>query len=233
MFLKAISGSDNVYRLKYALTLLANNKPEDFKKWLGSYSQIVEEEVQSENYLVSKEKRIQLYKDTAILLGQDTIRYKIKYEGYKYQKKSSAEDNKIYLVLSNGEEHSITASGTSDFNFSFQPMDDYRLIIQRENIKAEDILLNERMTPEQRKAQFLKPSPTQKDELPLQKGMKYQFSSGKYKIPPQYLNSLKELKGSYQSPAETAVDLTALVKELQLADGEVYTIQVCQGRDSG
>jgi outer membrane protein OmpA-like peptidoglycan-associated protein len=224
---------DNVYRLKYALILLANNKPEDFKKWIGSYSQIVEEEVQSENYLVSKEKRIQLYKDTAILLGLDTIKFKIKYEGYKYQRRSSAEDNRIYLVLSNGEEHSINASGTSDFNFSFQPMDDYKLIVQRENIKADDILDNGKLSPEQRKAQFLKPDPTQKDELILQKGMKYQFSSGKYKIPPQYINNLEELKGSYQSPEESAIDLTALVKELQLANGEVYTIRFIRAETPG
>jgi outer membrane protein OmpA-like peptidoglycan-associated protein len=227
---------DNVYRLRYALVLLANNKPEEFKQWLGMYSQIVERETKGENYLVSKEKRIQLYKDSSIVLVSntqdlDTIHFKIKYEGYKYQRRSSVEDNQIYLVLSNGEEYSITASGTDDFNFSFQPMENYKLIVQRENIMAEDILTNEELTPEQRKTNFLKPPPIQKDELKLQWGMKYQFSSGKYRIPPQYINTLKEIAGNYQSPAANTVDLTALVKELQLADGEIYTIKFVRADD--
>jgi outer membrane protein OmpA-like peptidoglycan-associated protein len=227
---------DNSYRLKYALVLLVNNKPLEFKQWLDSYSQVVEEEIQSENYLVSKEKRTQLYKDTAIVLisnsqNIDTVRYKIKYEGYKYQKKSTAEDDKIYLVLSNGDEYSITASGTKDFNFSFQPMQNYKLIIQRENIKVEDIFTNEKLTPEQRKTHFLNPPPIQKDELRLQSGMKYQFSSGKYKIPPEYINTLKEIAGNFQSPAANTVDLTALVKELQLDNDEIYTIKFVKSDD--
>lgn len=229
---------ENTYRLKYALVLLNNNKQEEFKQWLGRYSQIVEEEVQGENYLVSKEKRTQLYKDTSIVLVSntqsiDTIDFKIKYEGYQYRKKSTTEDNQIYLVLNNGDEYSITASGTKDFNFSFQPMEDYMLTIQRENIMAEDILANKNLTSEQRTANFLKPAPIQKDELRLQSGMKYQFSSGKYKIPPQYINTLKQLAGSYQSPSASAIDLTALVKELQLNNGEIYTIKFIRVEELG
>jgi outer membrane protein OmpA-like peptidoglycan-associated protein len=222
--------ADNVYRLKYALVLLANNKPEEFKHWLDSYSQIVEEEVKGENYLVSKEKRIQLYKDTFVILGSntqnpDTIHFKIKYEGYQYRKRSFPQDNQLFLVLSNGDEYSINASVNADFNFSFQPMEDYKLVIQRENIKAEDILANKTLTPEQRVTNFLKPPPIQQDELKLQSGMKYQFSSGKYKIPPEYINTLKEIAVNYQRPASNTVDLTALVKELQLADEQIYTIR--------
>jgi outer membrane protein OmpA-like peptidoglycan-associated protein/tetratricopeptide (TPR) repeat protein len=227
---------DNAYRLKYAYVLLADNKPEEFKHWLGIYSKIVDEEIQSENVIVSKENRIKLYKDTSIVLGsntqlKDTIRFKIKYEGFHRRRSSVAEENQIFLVMDNGNEYSITASGTNDFNFSFQPMDNYKLIVQRENIEAENILANNKLTPEQRKTNFLKPTPVQKDEVLLQKGMKYQFSSGKYKIPPQYINSLKELAGDYQNPAANAVDLTALVKELQLADGDIYTIRFVKVED--
>jgi outer membrane protein OmpA-like peptidoglycan-associated protein len=221
---------DNTYRLKYAMVLLANNKLTEFKKWLASYSQIVDEEIKGENYLVSKEKRIQLYKDTAVIVstkteGIDTIRFKIKYEGYQFRKRSTAVEDQLFLLLGNGNEYSITASGTKDFNFSFQPMEDYRLIIQQENINAEDILMTETLTPEERKAIFLNPPPIQKDELRLQSGMKFQFSSGKYKIPPQYINTIKGIASNYQSSAPGTVDLTALVKELQLADGGIYTIK--------
>lgn len=221
---------DNSYRLKYALVLLGDNKPEEFKKWLGIYSQFIDKELLDENSLVAKEKRMQLYKDTSIVLGlntskADTISFKIKYEGYQYRKKSSFDDNQLYMVLGNGDEYSIAASGTKDFNFSFQPMEKYKLILQHENIIAENILSNKKLTPEQRKSNFLNPSPVQKDELELQSGMKYQFSSGKYKIPPQYINTLKEMAGSYQNSAANTVDLTALVKELQLNNGEIYTIK--------
>ncbi len=216
---------DNAYRLKYALVLLADNKIVEFKQWLKLYNQIVEEEIQSQNYLVSKEKRIQLYKDTAIILASDTLPFKIKYEAYQYKRRTATEDNQLYLVLNSGDEYSINASSTKDFNFSFQPMEKYKLVIQRENIKADEILSNDRLTAEERTSLFLNPPPIQKDELLLQNGMKYQFSSGKYKIPPQYLNTIKELAGTYQRPAASTVDLTALVKELQLSDGEIYTIR--------
>ena len=91
----------NAYRLKYALVLLANNKPAEFKHWLGLYNQVVDEELKSDNYLVSSEKRIQLYKDTAIVLssaqGADTMRFKIKYAGYQYRRKSLLKINRSIL----------------------------------------------------------------------------------------------------------------------------------------
>jgi outer membrane protein OmpA-like peptidoglycan-associated protein len=228
----------NVYKLKYALVLLANNKPDEFKHWIGLYNQVVEEEVKSENYLVSSEKRIQMYKDTSVVLvsntqGKDTIRFKIKYAGYQNRKRSTIEDKQLYIVLSNGDEYTITASETNDFNFSFQPMENYKLIIQQENIKAEDILNDNKLTPQKQKSIFLNPPPTQKDELKLEKGMKYQFSSGQYKITPEYLSSVNEIAGKYQVKNANAVDLTALVKELQLANGEIYTIKFERTIDPG
>lgn len=227
---------DNAYRLKYAYTLLANNKTEEFKKWLGIYSTYVDEEIQSENVIVSKENRIKFYKDTLIVLSSnaqaaDTIRFKIKYEGYQHRRSSTTGPDQIFLVMGNGDEHSIKESASNDFNFSFMPMESYKLIVQRENIEATDIISNKRLTPEQRKAQFLKPEPIQKDEVILQKGMTYQFSSGKYKIQPQYLNAVKEMAGKYQSSGGNTVDLSILVKELQLSDGEVYTIKFAKADD--
>jgi outer membrane protein OmpA-like peptidoglycan-associated protein len=221
---------NNVYRLKYALVLLANNKPEEFKHWLGLYNQVVDKDIKGENNLISSEKRAQIYKDTSVVLlsnnqAPDTIRFKIKYAGYQYRKKAPTEDNQIYIVLDNGDEYAINATTTNDFKFSFQPMEDYKLIIQHENITADNILKNEKLTPEQRKRIFLSPPPTQKDELNLQKGMKYQFSSGRYTITPQYINTLKELAGTFKSNDADAVDLTALVKEQQLVNGEIYTIK--------
>ena len=39
--------ASNVYRLKYALTLLANDKTGEFRKWLGRYNAIVEDEIET------------------------------------------------------------------------------------------------------------------------------------------------------------------------------------------
>jgi outer membrane protein OmpA-like peptidoglycan-associated protein len=221
---------NNMYRLKYALVLYANNKTDAFKYWIDEYSQVVNNEIEGENYLISTENRVKLYKDTAIVLAAgspepDTIAFKIRYAGYQYKRRSSDDDNKIYLVLSNGDEHAIEASATSDFKFSFQPMDEYYLIVEKANIEAENILIDSRLTPAQLKQNFLDPPPVQKDVLKLQKAMKYQFSSGKYKITPEYINSIKSLAGEYQSSGESAVDLTALVKELQLDEDAVFMIR--------
>ncbi|MBN1597833.1 MAG: OmpA family protein [Bacteroidales bacterium] len=221
---------NNAYRLKYALVLLENNKVEEFKYWLNEYSQVVEAEIKSENYLVSSENRIQLYKDTSIVSASDTLKFKIKYEGYKYRRRSD-EEKQIFIILSNGDDYTINASETDDFKFSFQPMEDYKLIIQHEDILAEDVLANDLLSPAQRKSKFLMPPPIQTGELQLEKGMKYQFSSGKYKITPEYLNTVNELKRKYQSPDANTVDLTALVKELQLAEGDIYTIRFANDVD--
>ncbi len=221
---------DNVYRLKYALVLLANNKQEEFKHWIGLYSQVVEEETKGENYLVSSEKRIQLYKDTSLIIvtqekNLDTIDFKIKYAGYKPRRRTSTEDIKLILLLSSGEEYSVDAFGENNFEFSFRPMENYKLIIQRENIEADDIINNKELTTGQRKAIFLNPPPVQKAEIKLQPGMKYQFTAGQNNISTQYLGNLKELAHNYQIPGESIINLTALVKELYLTAGEIYTVR--------
>jgi len=221
---------DNAYRLKYALVLLANNKQEEFKQWLGLYNQVVEEETKGENYLVSSEKRIQLYKDTSLVIvtqekNLDTIKFKIKYAGYRPRSRTSSEDIKLILLLSSGEEYTVDASGENNFEFSFRPMENYRLIIQRENIKVDDIINNDQLTTAQKRALFLNPQPVQKAKINLQSGMKYQFTAGQNSISTQYLGNLKELAHNYQIPDESIINLTALVKELQLTAGEIYTVR--------
>ena len=390
---------DNVYRLKYALVLLANNKPEEFKQWLGMYSQVVEEETKGENILVSSENRIKLYKDSTIVIvknaseldtkespylntyqaimlknaneptgmsevtiegftyhigypsfnsqgtviyfvsdapggkggmdlysshmvdtewtypenlgniinsngdeeypfifndsilnfasdghsgfggldlysvnvkdtiktivnlgnqinstyddyglflapgGQtgyfssnrpggkeniyklDILNFKIKYAGYRPRKRTSIEDNQLNLILASGEEYHVAATGTDNFEFSFQPMENYKLIIQSENIKVEDILYNNELTPDQRREIFLNPPPVQKAEIKLQEGMKYQFAAGQNTISPQYRNALKEKARNYQNPGENTINLTALARELQFTEGEIYTVR--------
>ena len=221
---------DNAYRLKYALILLTNNKQKEFKHWLDLYSQQVEEETKGENYLVSSEKRIQLYKDTSLVIVTpeqiiDTIDFKIKYAGYRPRIRTSSEDIKLILLLGNGEEYAVNASEENNFTFGFMPMENYRLIIQRENIKCDDIVNNDQLTAAQKRTLFLNPPPVQKAQIKLQPGIKYQFTSGQNNISTQYLSNLKELANTYQTPGESVINLTALVKELQLTAGEIYTIR--------
>ena len=221
---------DNAYRLKYALVLLTNNKQKEFKYWLDLYSQQVDEEIKGENYLVSSEKRIQLYKDTSLVLITpegilDTIDFKIKYAGYRPRNRALSEDKKLILLLGSGEEYAVDASGENTFTFSFMPMENYRFIIQRENIKGDDIINNDQLTSAQKRTLFLNPPPVQKAEIKLQPGIKYQFTSGQNNISTRYLSNLKELSNTYQTPGESIINLTALVKELHLRTGEIYTIR--------
>lgn len=221
---------ENAYRLKYALTLLENNKKEEFKDWIERYMEVVEDEIESENYLISSEKRLQLYKDTSIVLPAggntvDSVHFKIKYAGYKPRRRATPEDEMINVVVSSGDEYYLAPAQNGDYKFSFQPLNNYNLVIQRENITAEDILNNKTLTAEQKKSEFLNPQPAQKAEVLIPKGMKYDFSVGRAAISPQYLASLKEKENSYQDPGEGTINLTALAKELQFSEGEIYTIR--------
>lgn len=218
---------DNVFRLNYAYILLENNKPEQFKNWIGMYSEIVEEEIEGENYLISSENRIKLYKDSTIILGRDkldTINFKIKYEGYHYRRRASAEDDKISVIVSNGDEYHIDAIG-NNFVFSFHPMANYKIIIQKENIIAEEIINNKEISIEQRGERFLNPPSVQKAEIIVPPGMKYQFSVGQSAISQQYKSDLNEKIKSYQNPNENTINLTVLAKELHFEEGEIYTFR--------
>jgi outer membrane protein OmpA-like peptidoglycan-associated protein len=397
---------DNAYRLKYAFLLLANNKPEEFKKWLAIYSQVVEDDIKGENSLVSKENRSKLYKDTTIVLisaardangiqsykekmlnasagtegnselsisgfnyqighptfnrlktemffnsdaqggkggmdlyrsrlinnkwslpenmgdvvnskgnetypflfndsilyftseghtgfgksdvysinikdsaktlinlgnqintafndyamflnpdghsgylssdrsvvsaspslsgpsaGQDNIyqfdilNFKIKYAGYQPRRKTSAEDVKLNLLVSTGEEYDISPTAKDNFEFSFQPMENYKLIIQRENIKMEDIIDNGELTNLQKKELILNPPPVQKAEIKLQSGMKYLFVAGQNPIDPLFIKSLQDKASVYQKLNGNAIDLSVLAREMQFSEEEVYTVR--------
>lgn len=222
--------AENIYKLKYALVLFNNNKPEEFRKWISDYNQFIEDEIESDNYLISSEKRLQLYKDTAIVLHNDnqtidSIKFKIKYGGYQPRRRTAPEDNMLNLVVSSGEEYYIPASSSGSFDFSFQPLENYKLIIQREDISAEGILQSDTLTPIQKQNRFLNPPPVQKSEIIIPHGMKYQFSIGNEAIDSEYLTDLEDMAKNYQKPDEDAINLTALAKELQLTGGEIYTIR--------
>jgi len=229
---------DNVYRLKYALVLLANNKPEEFKRWITEYNEIIEEEIEGENYLISTEQRTKLYKDSTIVLTKnkenpDSIHFKIKYEGYRYKRRSSQDENKINLWLSNGEEYNISPNSEGDYEFSFQPAENYKLIIQRENVECYEIFDNKNLTAEQRKMTMLKPSPVQKAEIIVPQGMKYTFSAGDVSVSPQYLSTLKGKAKEYQDAHESSISLTALAKELRFFGADVYTFRFVKDEEQG
>ena len=382
---------DNSFRLKYAYALLANNKPEEFKKVLGKYSQLVEAEIKSKNILVSQENRSKLYKDSTIIIvteakesadlktyksgmqtdavsgvnitgfdskiyqatysadkstmyftaqipgGQggkdiyksvrinnewtkpenlgstvntsgneeypliihdsilyfssnrkdgfggsdiysinlkstekqvvnlgnqintkyndyglylstegksgfftsdkpheqnkenvfavDILNFKMKYAGYRYRSRTSMEKDKINLIVSNGEEYNIAPKSNGDFEFSFQPVENYKVIIQRENIEVNDVLNNTSLSPDEKKKNFLTPPPLQKADIIVPYGMKYKFSAGANGISEQYKKNLRAKASEYQAPDNDVISLTALAKELEFTEGEIYTIR--------
>ena len=156
---------------------------------------------------------------------------KVKYPAYKFKKKSSMEDDKINLYLSNGDEYNITSEGNAGFNFSFQPEEGYKMIIQHENPLVSNIIYNDRLTPEQKKKEFLYPEPLQKSEIKLQAGLRYQFSSGMNPISDEYKNSLKQMSENYLNPGDIDIDMTAIAKEMPLDEGGIYTIRFVKDED--
>ncbi len=151
--------------------------------------------------------------------------FKMKYMAYQPKKKPSLEDSQLNLILSGGEEYDISPTGNNSYEFSFQPKEDYKIVLQKENILVEDILNNKGLTPEQKKDLLLNPPPVQKAEVKLKKGLKYQFASGQNTISSAYKNALKEKARKYQTPSGNTINLTVLAKELQLTPGEVYSIR--------
>ncbi len=152
---------------------------------------------------------------------------KLRYEGYKHKQRTSMEDGKINLYVSNGDEYNI-AQGDNGFAFGFYPNDNYKIVIQKENIKAEDILDNYTVSKEQQEKVFLNPPAAESAEIILHKGMKYLFTSGNEAISPEYKAKLDQMAGEYQADA---ISLTALAKEMQFDDGEIYTIKFVKDDD--
>ena len=150
---------------------------------------------------------------------------KIKYAGYRYQRKTNMQQDKINLYLSNGDEYNIGSDGNRGFNFGFLPEENYKMVIQHENATADNIVKNNLLTSDEKIAGMSQPEPLDKAEIPLEPGMKYQFTAGLDPISSSYKNELNNLGGQYQDPNTSTIDLTALAKELFFEEGEVYTIR--------
>lgn len=150
---------------------------------------------------------------------------KVKLPAYRFKRKSFMEDDKINLYLSNGDEYNIASEDKTGFNFGFQPEEDYKIVIQHENPLANNIINNDKLTADQREKEFLNPDPLQKTEIRLQAGMRYQFTAGMKPLSNEYKKALDELAKDYQSTNSSAIDLTALAKELHMNEGEIYTIR--------
>jgi outer membrane protein OmpA-like peptidoglycan-associated protein len=153
------------------------------------------------------------------------LNLKIKYAAYQHKLRTSMEEGKVNLYLSNGDEYNIASKENEGFDFSFLPQEDYKMIIQHENPTVEDIIMNKAVTVDQREKDFLKPAPIQQAEIKLQAGMKYRFAAGMKPISATYKNDLIDLSNSYQDASTSTIDLTALAKELLFTEGEIYTIR--------
>lgn len=149
---------------------------------------------------------------------------KVKYAAYKFKQQTSMEDGKINLYLSNGDEYNIASQANAGFNFQFEPAEGYKMVIQHENALASNIIYNTKLSPEQKRKEFLTPKPLHKTEIPLTVGMSYQFTAGMKPLSNEYKSSLNQMSEAYQNSNST-IDLTALAKELLLKEGEVYTIR--------
>ncbi len=150
---------------------------------------------------------------------------KIKYAAYRPRLKTSMEEGKINLYLSDGNEYNIASEDNTGFNFSFQPEEHYKMIIQHENVLVNDIINNDKLSAVQRRKEFLDPKPVERTDIRLQPGIRYQFVAGMKPISNNYKNDLNELSKVYQNPTSSTIDLTVLAKELLLTEGEIYTIR--------
>lgn len=149
---------------------------------------------------------------------------KVKYAAYRFKRKTQIEDNKINLYLNNGDEYNIASDDNTGFDFGFQPEEGYKMVIQHENALASDVIYNTKLSAAQREKEFLAPKPIQKTEIKLQPGMRYQFTAGMKPLSNAYKKALDDMSGEYQNTGNS-IDLTALAKELQLKEGEIYTIR--------
>ena len=152
------------------------------------------------------------------------LNLKIKNPALQPKKRYQA-PRKIALYLSDGEEYDIASKGNAGFSFSLTPQEPYKMVIRHENTLVTDVFNNEQLTETQREKAFLNPTPLEKTSIPLQSGMKYQFTVGMNPISNEYLNELNDVSKDYQNNDAEVIDLTALAKELVLTGDEVYTIQ--------
>ncbi|MBN1597514.1 MAG: OmpA family protein, partial [Bacteroidales bacterium] len=153
------------------------------------------------------------------------LNLKIKYSYYNLKRKPDREKKEIILYLSDGTEYNIISKSNTGFNFGFLPYEAYKMVIRHENPMATDIINNDQLTEEEREKAFIIPKPIERTDIPLEPGMRYQFTVGMEPISEEYKNALNEISKDYQNDESNIIDLTALAKELLLTEGEIYTIQ--------
>ncbi|MBN2613560.1 MAG: OmpA family protein [Bacteroidales bacterium] len=149
------------------------------------------------------------------------LNIKVKYAAFQFKKQAGLEDGTINLCLDDGEEHNIIPE-KSGFQLAFLPQEDYELVIQHENPLVSNVVYNTRLTPEQKRKEFLYPAPLNKSSVKLQAGISYIINVGDDPIGSEYYNSFKDIAGNYEN-STGIIDLTLVVKELQLKNGEIYT----------
>ena len=157
---------------------------------------------------------------------------KVKKPVFQFKRAPALDDKKINLYLSDGAEYNIASERNGGFDFSFQPEESYKMVIQHENPLASNIINDEQLTDEQRAKEFLVPDPFEKTEIELEKGMKYQFTVGMKPISDDYKTALNDMTSEYEGDKGSTIDLTALAKELLLKDGEIYTINFVKDEEA-
>lgn len=158
------------------------------------------------------------------IIRVDFIDVKLKY-AYKPRLRTSMEENKVNLLLSSGKEFNIASSTGKGFEFSFKPQEKFKIIFRKENIRLDEVVSNNSLSPEQRASAFLSPKPLKQAEIELTPGIKYDFVSGKNPIDKGYLEKLKGLVKRFKTPSQSTINLTALAKEMKFEDDHVYTIR--------
>lgn len=154
------------------------------------------------------------------------LHLKVKYAAYRPRQRYNMSNDQINLYITDGTDYNISSSDKTGFNFGFQPESGYKMVIQRENVLANDILGNASLSLDLRGRKMLEPTPLNRTEISLETGMRYQFTAGMKPLSNEYQEALNELTEAYSgSSGGSAIDLTALAKELQLEEGEVYTIR--------
>lgn len=150
------------------------------------------------------------------------VHFKIKY-AYSPRRRYTMEEDKVNLYLNTGKDYNIESS-TGGFKFSFQPMQNYKIVIRKEDVEASGVVQDKSLTGEQRAKAFMDPTPLQEAEIFVLPGMKYDFSAGQQPISEAYLKALDAAAGEFQTPNQNAINLTALAKEMDFDEDGIYTI---------
>lgn len=161
----------------------------------------------------------------------DILEIKIKYAGYK-PRRNIDDKSVINLLLSNGKEYEVKLAPDGTLPFSFEPGEDYKLILQKENYTVEELMTTEGQTLAIRKEQLNNLRAKNKAEMLLSSGVRYNFMPGNKSIPSSYYSDLETLSKKYQAGVGDKIDIMAIAKELKLEKGEAYSIQLVKATES-